>query len=121
MSQTPRPDKTKYYLEIAAAVARRSTCLRRQYGAIIVAEDAIVATGYNGARGALRAVSGGARGGERDAQRKPGGHAGRDAVSGGLRKREAAGSARALPDVPANDKKRADCPRDYGGGRGGEE
>lgn len=49
MSQTPRPDKTKYYLEIAAAVARRSTCLRRQYGAIIVAEDAIVATGYNGA------------------------------------------------------------------------
>lgn len=44
-----RPSKTKYYLDIAAAVAARSTCLRRQYGAVIVKNDVIIATGYNGA------------------------------------------------------------------------
>lgn len=44
-----RPGKTEYYLDIAAQVARRSTCIRRQYGAILVRDDAIVATGYNGA------------------------------------------------------------------------
>ena len=38
-----------YYLNIAKAVAARSTCLRRQYGAVIVADDEIIATGYNGA------------------------------------------------------------------------
>ncbi|MDR2530903.1 MAG: dCMP deaminase family protein [Oscillospiraceae bacterium] len=44
-----RKDKTHYYLEIAGTVSSRSTCLRRQYGAIIVKNDEIVATGYNGA------------------------------------------------------------------------
>ena len=44
-----RKDKTNYYLDIADAVLSRSTCLRRQYGAIIVKNDEIVATGYNGA------------------------------------------------------------------------
>lgn len=44
-----RPFKDKYYLDIAAAVAGRSTCLRRQYGAVIVKNDVIVSTGYNGA------------------------------------------------------------------------
>lgn len=44
-----RPSKTKYYLDIAASVAARSTCLRRQYGAVIVKNDVIIATGYNGA------------------------------------------------------------------------
>lgn len=49
-----RPSKDEYYLNIAAAVAARSTCLRRQYGAVIVKDDVIVATGYNGsARGDL--------------------------------------------------------------------
>lgn len=43
-----RPSKREYYLEIASTVAKRSTCLRRQYGAVIVANDRIVATGYNG-------------------------------------------------------------------------
>lgn len=43
-----RPDKDEYYLNIAAAVAARSTCLRRQYGAVIVNHDRIVSTGYNG-------------------------------------------------------------------------
>ena len=44
-----RQSKNKYYLDIAAEVAKRSTCLRRQYGAIIVNNDEIIATGYNGA------------------------------------------------------------------------
>ena len=47
-----RPSKDSYYLKIAQQVARRSTCLRRQYGAVIVKDDVIVSTGYNGsARG----------------------------------------------------------------------
>ena len=44
-----RIDKENYYLDIAETVAGRSTCLRRQYGAIIVRSDEIIATGYNGA------------------------------------------------------------------------
>jgi dCMP deaminase len=44
-----RLSKDAYYLEIARAVAKRSTCLRRQYGAVIVRHDEIVSTGYNGA------------------------------------------------------------------------
>lgn len=44
-----RPSKAEYYLDIALAVAARSTCLRRRYGAVIVANDEIIATGYNGA------------------------------------------------------------------------
>jgi len=48
-----RPSKEQYYLKIAFPVAARSTCLRRKYGAIIVRDDQIVSTGYNGApRGA---------------------------------------------------------------------
>lgn len=44
-----RVDKTTYYLNIAKTVAQRSTCLRRKYGAIIVKNDEIIATGFNGA------------------------------------------------------------------------
>ena len=44
-----RKDKDNYYLDIAETVMKRSTCLRRQYGAIIVLNDEIIATGYNGA------------------------------------------------------------------------
>lgn len=44
-----RTDKINYYLDIADVVSKRSTCLRRKYGAIIVLNDEIVATGYNGA------------------------------------------------------------------------
>ena len=44
-----RKDKTNYYLDIAETVSRRSTCLRRRYGAIIVRNDEIISTGYNGA------------------------------------------------------------------------
>lgn len=47
-----RISKDEYYLNIAKAVAQRSTCLRRQYGAVIVKNDQIISTGYNGsARG----------------------------------------------------------------------
>ena len=44
-----RIDKENYYLDIAQTVQERSTCLRRCYGAIIVQNDEIVSTGYNGA------------------------------------------------------------------------
>ena len=44
-----RIDKENYYLDIADTVSERSTCLRKHYGAIIVKNDEIVATGYNGA------------------------------------------------------------------------
>lgn len=43
-----RRNKDEYYLDIAASVAKRSTCLRRRYGAVIVNNDEIIATGYNG-------------------------------------------------------------------------
>lgn len=43
-----RPTKDEYYLGIAEAVLKRSTCLRRKYGAVLVKNDEIVATGYNG-------------------------------------------------------------------------
>jgi len=44
-----RKDKIHYYLDIADTVSKRSTCIRRQYGAIIVRNDEIISTGYNGA------------------------------------------------------------------------
>ncbi len=43
-----RQDKKNYYLDIAEAVSKRGTCLRRNFGAIIVANDEIIATGYTG-------------------------------------------------------------------------
>jgi len=43
-----RISKTDYYLNIAREVAQRSTCLRRKYGAVIVKNGQIIATGYNG-------------------------------------------------------------------------
>ena len=44
-----RVTKHNYYLDIAQTVAERSTCLRKMFGAIIVKNDSIVSTGYNGA------------------------------------------------------------------------
>jgi dCMP deaminase len=44
-----RRDKTNYYLDLAEMVCQRSTCLRRHYGAVIVNNDEVVSTGYNGA------------------------------------------------------------------------
>lgn len=44
-----RVSKHNYYLDIAQTVSERSTCMRKRYGAIIVKNDVIIATGYNGA------------------------------------------------------------------------
>ena len=46
---TKRTDKHNYYLDIAETVLERGTCLRRNFGAIIVRNDEIVSTGYVGA------------------------------------------------------------------------
>ena len=43
-----RPDWTEYFMDITRLVARRSTCIRRQVGAIVVKDKRILATGYNG-------------------------------------------------------------------------
>ena len=43
-----RPDKDQYCLDIALAVSKRSACLRRHYGCVIVKDDVIGETGYNG-------------------------------------------------------------------------
>lgn len=43
-----RISKDNYYLDIALAVSKRSTCLKRHYGCVIVKDDIIIATGYNG-------------------------------------------------------------------------
>lgn len=44
-----RIDKVNYYLDIAEAVSERGTCLRKNFGCIIVKNDEIIATGYTGA------------------------------------------------------------------------
>ncbi|MFH1459903.1 MAG: cytidine/deoxycytidylate deaminase family protein [Candidatus Omnitrophota bacterium] len=48
-----RPSWDEYFLSIVSLVAKRSTCLRRQVGAVIVKEKRILATGYNGAPSGL--------------------------------------------------------------------
>lgn len=56
--ENERISKPNYYLDIAQTVSKRSTCLRKRYGAIVVKNDAIVATGYNGApRGRINCTS----------------------------------------------------------------
>ena len=44
-----RVDKIDYYLDIAEAVAERGTCIRNNYGSVIVKNDEIISTGYTGA------------------------------------------------------------------------
>lgn len=52
-----RPSWDEYFIEIAKVVSSRSTCLRRRYGAVIVKDNVIVSTGYNGApRGSVNCV-----------------------------------------------------------------
>ncbi|MBL7071997.1 MAG: cytidine/deoxycytidylate deaminase family protein [Candidatus Omnitrophica bacterium] len=48
-ASTARPSWDEYFVEIAHLVSKRSTCLRRKVGAVIVKEKRILATGYNGA------------------------------------------------------------------------
>ena len=55
-----RVSKRNYYLDIAETVLERATCLRRVYGAIIVKNDEIISTGYNGApRGRINCTDAG--------------------------------------------------------------
>jgi dCMP deaminase len=49
MTSDQRPGWDEYFMEVAQVVAKRSTCLRRHVGAIIVKDKRIIATGYNGA------------------------------------------------------------------------
>ena len=49
-----RPNKDNYYLDVAETILKRSTCLRRNFGAVIVKNDQIISCGYTGApRGRL--------------------------------------------------------------------
>jgi dCMP deaminase len=48
-----RPSWDEYFMELARVIARRSTCLRRQIGALLVRDKRILATGYNGAPAGL--------------------------------------------------------------------
>ena len=50
----PRPEWSEYFMGITRMVARRSTCLRRKVGAILVKDKRILATGYNGAPSGLK-------------------------------------------------------------------
>lgn len=67
MEENTRPGKDEYYLGIAKAVCKRSPCIRRQFGAIIVKDDVIVSTGYNGPpRGVVNCTEVGCLKDERD-------------------------------------------------------
>jgi len=56
-SHDSRPSWDEYFLEIATLVARRSTCLRRKVGALVVKDRRILATGYNGTPSGIRHCS----------------------------------------------------------------
>ncbi|MGE5196962.1 MAG: deoxycytidylate deaminase [Deltaproteobacteria bacterium] len=49
-----RPSWDEYFLELARLVSKRSTCLRRRVGAVLVRDKKILATGYNGAPSGIR-------------------------------------------------------------------
>jgi len=49
-----RPCWDEYFMEVAEVVRKRSTCMRRQVGAVIVKDNRILSTGYNGAPKGLR-------------------------------------------------------------------
>jgi dCMP deaminase len=52
-----RVDKHNYYLDIAESILERGTCLRRNYGSVIVKNDEIISTGYTGApRGRINCI-----------------------------------------------------------------
>ena len=57
MTEKIRPTKIDYYLDIARQVSLRGTCLRRNFGAVIVKDDRIISTGYAGApRGVMNCI-----------------------------------------------------------------
>lgn len=60
MDKYQRPEWDEYFLSIAQEVGKRSTCLRRRYGAIIVKDKIIISTGYNGSpRGEVNCIDSG--------------------------------------------------------------
>ena len=60
MEKYKRPEWDEYFLSIAQEVGKRSTCLRRRYGAIIVKDNIIISTGYNGSpRGEVNCIDSG--------------------------------------------------------------
>lgn len=57
LCENKRLDKINYYLDIAETVAKRGTCLRKNFGCIIVKNDEIISTGYSGApRGRVNCI-----------------------------------------------------------------
>lgn len=54
MAEKKRPSWDEYFLSIAQEAAKRSTCLRRQVGAVLVQDKRILATGYNGAPSGIK-------------------------------------------------------------------
>ena len=54
MTQGKRPSWDSYFMQMALVVAKRSTCLRRQVGAVMVKDKQILSTGYNGSPSGLR-------------------------------------------------------------------
>lgn len=54
MTGEQRPSWEEYFMDIAILVAKRSTCLRRAVGALIIKDKRILATGYNGAPSGIR-------------------------------------------------------------------
>jgi dCMP deaminase len=54
MNRLERPSWETYFMDITALVARRTTCLRRAVGAVIVKDKRILSTGYNGAASGIR-------------------------------------------------------------------
>ena len=60
MSSMPRPSWDQYFIDIAQVVARRGNCMKRQIAAVLVRDNRIVATGYNGTpKGAINCNEGG--------------------------------------------------------------
>jgi dCMP deaminase len=57
LNQEERPSWEEYFMDIAILVAKRSTCLRRAVGAVIVKDKRVLATGYNGAPSGIRHCS----------------------------------------------------------------
>lgn len=49
ITETKRPGVHTYFMNMAELASTRSTCLRRQYGAVIVRDNMVISTGYNGA------------------------------------------------------------------------
>ncbi len=66
-----RPDWDEYFMEMAEVARKRSTCLRRAVGAIIVKDHRILATGYNGVPGGIEHCS--VRGCQRERMNIPSG------------------------------------------------